>query len=103
MLLIQRFLLLALFVGRNGNHHRLLDKMSGVDNRVYMQLFVVLDFLNPLVVLFCSRVSSEVRIASAVLDPMPDLFAANTPDIPQHLLLVCSCSPVLLVVFLVLF
>ena len=78
----------ALLVVLDRDHHRFLEHVSGLHDAIGEKLSEVLHFLdsNEFLVGFRSRL--DVRIAGALGDCVPDLFAAGTTDILARCLLV---------------
>jgi hypothetical protein len=72
-----------------------------VHNRVPIQLFVVLNGFESQVLHICRAVGFEVRVASALVDTVANLFAADAPNVLKHPFPFCRVVALVVLVFVV--
>lgn len=99
---VRRLLLVTFIINRQRDHHRLLNEVGSVDDRVSVKLPEVFDLVDPLEIQLHFLVGFEVRVPDTLLDRMTYLFAANAADILEHLLGFDASAIIVIVNFIVL-
>jgi hypothetical protein len=101
---IVRFKHGTIIVNFQRNHHRLFDEVGCVYDGVRMQLPEILYFVYTIKFLFNTEASAQIRIPSALINPVPQLFTTDATGIlKQFILLLLLLSLIILIVLTLVF